>query len=295
MVKQRAPQNKPRWLSAFVRAILVAGWCAAFSLSPIYAQYVPDFSTFTPNFTLSGQKDSDVPDYRWQTNDVSQANYIGVIYGYSQTLTDYWASLGGLTRLAPSERNVDLFRNFSLPSDCNHAVFDVKFSITESKTPWVTRDAFAWKFRTPEGTNIVSLDFEPISDSPALKLYWTDCNGVKTPTTFGIGYNSIYSLHAVVSGLATHAPVFSVSLTDSLGTTSNVIQTALPGNSPETIGQVAASWTLSGPSVSDYGFNSLLFSGYSVVPEPAISSLVILGGIGFFGFAVLKRLTAVKK
>lgn len=280
---------------ALLRWVVFAVWLASAFPGHLCAQYAPDFSTFSPGFTISSQKDSDAPDDRWQTNDSNQANYIGVIYGYSQSLTDYWASLGGLTQLAPSERNVDLFRNFSLPADCNQAVFDVRFSITESKTPWVTRDAFAWKFRTPEGTNIVSLDFEPVSDSPVLKLYWTDCNGVRTPTTFGIGYNSIYSLHAVVSGLKTHDPVFSVNLTDSLGSTSNVIQAALPGNSPETVGQVAAAWMLSGATLADYGFNSLLFSGYSVVPEPSIFSLVILAGIGFYGFMRLKRLTTIKK
>lgn len=261
------------------------GWivlvCSALLSVTAHAQFTPNFDTYTPSFSLSGQQG-------WVTNDTNQKNYIGTVNGYSVPASSYWAELGGLLHSAPSTANVDLYRTFTLPDNGNAAVFSVNFAISSSSTPFTTQDAFSWKFRTADGTPIVSVDFKQL-DSTTLKLYWTAYNGTQTSTTYGIGYNSVYLLNATVAGLGTSTPQFRVDLTDSDGISSTAINTSLSASTPTGIGQVAASWNLTSGTPAVFGSNSLLFHNYSVIPEPATLAFLGLSGVSLIALRLRRK------
>jgi len=249
------------------------------------AQYVPDFNTFLGNNTLSGQLQSDDPNLQWQTNDANAANYVGVIPGYG---SDYWGGIGGIFQEAPSATNVDLWRTFTLPGGGSAGVFQTKFAITSPQTPYprTNRDSFSWKFRTAAGADIASVDFVP-GNATTMLVKWTN-DSTQTATSFGISYDSIYTISAVVSGLGTDPKLF-VSITDSLGnTTTTVNNVALALSTPTGIGQVAASWKLADAATANYGSNTMLFQNYSVVPEPGAVFLLGLAG-GAFAVSRLRR------
>lgn len=269
------------WAS-FRWRVFIVGVVLVFS-SQVQAQYAPNFDTFTPKFSLSGQQG-------WVTNDTNQANLIGYIPGYSESRTSYWAVLGGVVQTAPSTTSVDLYRAFTLPDNGSAATFSVNFAISSSATPYTNKDSFSWKFRTADGTPIVSLDFEPF-DPTTLKIYWTTYDGTKSSTTYGIGYDAIYVLNATVTGLGTASPHFRVGLTDGDGAISTPINTTLPANTPTGIGEVAAGWKLVAATPAGFGANSLLFQNYSVVPEPSAIALLGLSGLTFLA-ARLRRKTA---
>src|SRR5271154_1559617 len=81
---------------AFSCALAIAG--AATSHGAGYSTDFDNPATFTAGETLSGQ-DS------WDTNNYlpgfGQSDYVGVISGYSTTLSDNWGLLGGATNTAP--------------------------------------------------------------------------------------------------------------------------------------------------------------------------------------------------
>lgn len=119
-----------------------------------FGQYSPDFDTFDGGFTLSGQDG-------WDTNDGNQPDYVGQMPGYSDTVTDYRAVLGGAvvaTGFDPSVQTVDLWRPFTLPGSGNNASFSATMAISSSQTPHLARDSFQWKFRSSLGQDIVTFD-----------------------------------------------------------------------------------------------------------------------------------------
>jgi hypothetical protein len=267
-----------------MRGFALAGIALAVS-SQAHAQYIPDFNTFSGNNSLSGQKQSDPVELQWQTTDANAANYVGVIPGYSTSGSDYWAGIGGLFNAAPSATTVDLWRTFALPDGGNAGVFQTKFAITSPQSPRTNQDSFSWKFRTAAGADIASVDFVPLNGT-TLKLNWSN-NSTQTTTAFGISYDSIYTISAVVSGLGTDPKLF-VSITDSLGnTTTTVNNVALAPVTPTGIGQVAASWKLA-DTTANYGSNTMVFQNYSVVPEPGAILLLGFAG-GAFAVSRLRR------
>lgn len=267
-----------------MRGFALAGIALVIS-SQAQAQYVPNFNTFLGNNTLSGQQQSDPIELQWQTNDTGGANYVGVIPGYSTSGSDYWAGIGGIFGFTPSATTVDLWRTFTLPGGGSEGVFQTKFAITSPQSPRTNQDTFSWKFRTAAGTDIASVDFVPLNGT-TLKLNWTN-NSTQTATAFGISYDSIYTISAVVSGLGTD-PKLLVTLTDGIGNTVTAVNNAsLAPGTPTGIGQVAADWKLAN-TTSNYGSNTMVFQNYSVVPEPGAILLLGLAG-GAFAASLLRR------
>lgn len=257
-----------------VKSIAAAGILLVLS-GQAQAQYVPNFDTFTGNYSLSGQD-------AWVTNDTNQANYVGTVVGYSASSSDYWAAIGGSVQVAPSGTDMLLYRPFNA---MDSATFSAVFAI--SSPGRLTKDSFGWQFQNAAGADIASVDFVYFNDT-TLKIKWTDYAGNQEATSYGIGYDAAYTISASVLNLGTGAPQFQVSLTDGNNITTTPINLTLSASTPTGIAQVAAEWVLAGTPAA-YGDNTMYFSNYSVVPEPSAVAIVGLAVLSFVFVARLRR------
>jgi len=166
--------------------------------------------------------------------------------------------------------------------------FSVDASISSSVTPRPNHDSFGWSFRDTNGLPLfqLSLDYNATNDS--LKMNFVNGAGVSTSTTFGVYYDSNYT-YIFDANLANNlVDTLSLSLRDSTGTITKVINNQLlPEGTVSQIAQIAEVWKIANPAVdanghpTQYGNNSMLTQNYSisVIPEPG-AGLCLLGGLG---------------
>jgi len=235
----------------------------------------------------------------WETNDVyvsasssGQTDVVGLIGGYSQTVNDYWALLGGLNGNNPQLASILVYRPFSSEGLLTGGLtdstlrFEVDFSVSSSVTPRPAEDAFGWSFRDSTGTQLFRLAFEPQAGA-SLRLKYYDGANTGTTTAFSLPYDSIFGLTVDVSmGNATQ-DTLSVSLTDGFNVTSQVLSgLSLPNGIAGNIAQIAARWDITnaiGGPQTGYGLNSMIFNDYSVsaVPEPGTAGALLIGATAF--------------
>lgn len=253
------------------------------------ASYFSDFDSIPGNASLSGADG-------WVTNDpyvpagnFGQTDYVGIISGYSQTLTDNWALLGGATGFTPGQSTVYLWRPVDL-TGASGASFTVgSMAVISSALPRLSADTFGWTFRDSSDNTLFSLRFDPETDGPLgdLNIRMYNSSGTEFLAAgsgdWDIYYNSIYSLNVSVSS----SGLVDVSFTDANSITTQAITGAATGINPASISGVAATWVLDspGPGVdgtpqTGFGSNSLVFDNYGLVPEPSSTLLLGVAGLG---------------
>lgn len=243
------------------------------------AGYITNFDSISGNATLS---DAD----GWVTNDpydvigdFGQADFVGVIPGYSTTVDDHWAALGGITGFAPGQPTIILSRPVDL-TGASRATFTVAMAVSSSAIPRANKDTFGWTFRNSSDITLFSLLLDPnTADNNGLNIRMYNSSNVEL-TAYGSGdydiyYNSIYSLEVFVNELG----FTTVNFTDGNLITTQVITNAVTGINPADIAGVAATWILKVPATAGteqtaYGSNALIFDNYSLIPEPSSTLLV---------------------
>lgn len=256
-------------------------------LGPLLAAgYSTNFDSISGGATLSDADGWVTNDPYDEIGDFGQTDYVGVISGYSTTTSDHWALLGGATGFSPGQPTVFLSHDVDL-SGGSSASFTVGMGITSSASPRTNQDSFGWTFRNSSSATLFSLIFDPtpaVTGDMNIRMY--DGSGTELLAGgsggFDIFYNAIYSLDLVVdaSGAVT------VNFTDANNITTEVITAAATGINPGDIGNVAATWILAdgttpGTEQPEYGSNSLLFDNFSVVPEPSVALLGLVGAAAF--------------
>ena len=258
---------------------------------------------FNANASLSGQQ-------LWDTNnftaanppsipfDLGQSDFVGIVSGYSTTVNDYWALLGGATGIAPVVNTSTLFRPLDL-TGATGAAFDVKFGIISSQNPRPNQDSFGWTFRDSLGNQLLRVGFIPdINQANNLTVRVWDRLDLELPGSglFNVLYNSKYDLSVNMSSGSLVNMSITSTVPGSLPTT--IINNQLDaGAVPTSIADVAATWTLADPTANpngerpNFGSNSLVFDNYSVtpipIPEPSTALFGLVGVVS--GFVVRRR------
>ena len=239
------------------------------------ASYVTDFNppAFAGNRTLSGQGS-------WDTNNylpsLGQSDFVGVLSGYSLTISDYWGLLGGAVGIAPVVNTSFLYRPV-VSSGATSAAFSVKFGIISSQIPRGNKDTFGWTFRDSSGVQLLRVSFIPAtsqSNNLTVRIYDASNNQLLGSGLYNIFYDAKYDLSLSLSSTG----VVSMSLKDSLGITTPIVNSQIAtGAIPHSISDVAATWTLFDTTANpngtrpNFGSNALVFDSYSltfVIPDP---------------------------
>jgi hypothetical protein len=256
------------------------------------AGYVSNFDDISGNASLS---DAD----GWVTNDpfnpgtnAGQTDFVGILSGYSQTVTDHWALLGGATGFSPGQPTIYLSRPVDLSGSASVS-FTTGMAVISSAVPRPNEDTFGWTFRNNLDVTLFSLLFDPntaVNGDLAIRIY--DSSNVEIAGagsgSWSMFYNAIYSLDVSVNSLG----VVDVNFTDANSITTQVINGASTGIDPGDIAGVAATWILDDNTENPtgvygaFGSNSLVFDNYSLVPEP---SSALLLGLAAFGFVTRRR------
>ena len=272
--------------SAFaVSAIAAAMTCAAGSAqAQSYVTYGTTFDNFIPSSSLSGQDN-------WDTTDLNQSDYVGIIGGYSTSATDYWAGIGGFQQPATSPGNPSpsLFRPYTLATASVYA-FNVDFGVSSSQTPFDTQDAFGWSFQNAAGTKIFSLNIDPTATAGVDAVRFQAGMAAEVPTGQGIGLNAKY--HLTVSVNIT-AGTISASLTPLAGGATIPLitnNTSVNSAALASVTQTAATWTLTTPASP--GSNGMFFNNYVVtIPEPSTYAM-LFAGAGLMLVVICRRTRA---
>lgn len=258
------------------------------------ATYFTDFDSIPGSGSLSGSDG-------WVTNDpyvlagnFGQADFVGIVPGYSQTLSDHWALLGGATGVTPGRSTIYLWQTVDLAGASDVSFTLGSMSVISSASPRLSADTFGWTFRNSSDNTLFSLRLDPETDGQFgdLNVRMYDSSGSEFLAAgsgnWDIYYNSIYSLDVSVNSTG----LVNVSLTDANSITTQVITGAATGIDPASIAGVAATWILDTPgpgadgsAQTSFGSNSLVFDNYSVIPEPSATLLFGVAGLGL----VLRR------
>ena len=267
------------------------------------AGYITNFDppAFVGGASLSGQELWDTNNYSpgpdmipGTADDLGQSDFVGIISGYSTTMSDHWALLGGGAGIAPVVNTSYLFRPVD-PEGATAAAFNVRFGISSSQTPRGNKDTFGWTFRDSTGAQLLRVGFIPATNQAnnlTVRVYDAANNELPGSGAVNIFNNSIYDLSLGISSTST----VSLSLKDGLGNTTQIINNQVAaGAIPSALSDVAATWSLFDTTTSpngerpNYGSNSLLFDNYSLafVPEPATTLFGL--ALGVFGIAARRR------
>ena len=240
------------------------------------AGYVTTFDEYIPNHTLSGQDGG--TGVFWDTNNyaigLGQSDYAGIISGYSTTVTDYWALLGGAIGVAPVVDNSYLFRPLDA-TGASFADFSVRFGMIASQIPRSTRDTFGWALRNAAGNSLLRVRFIPHPtqlNQLTVRVYDANGNELAGSGLLNIFYNAKYDLHMVIS----NTNQVMVTLGSSLGEAPHWVVKKQPLNPPggpspvvALIHDVAATWELTDTTellgiFPNFGSNSLVFNNLVV-------------------------------
>jgi len=250
---------------------------------------------------------------KWITTSVDStgsASLVG-ISGYSHSLSDKWAQVGGIPlgtsgqSLSGSQGSqVDVWTPLSTAWDVNASIlFGIQRMAYADNT-----DTFGWTVRNTAGTEIFGVVFHPYTtptppqdaygNPTQLGIAWVDSNGVQHETTEAVVFQGEYQMNLSLNLRGNNAnpgvPVFTlgiqgVSPTDSVTPDgplmyySGVVGTGEGSN--DYIGSIAATWLPT--DFSNLGSNTMSFDNYIVaVPEPSTVALA-LGGLGLM--AMLRR------
>jgi len=280
--------------------ILAASILASPSVASAVDIYSTNFDQFDNGLALSQQ-------FGWTTNDPfnegtnkGQSDTVGIVNGYSQSLTDYKALLGGLSPFAPGSLSISVGRPFSSAGlltgspEANVLQFTVDAAISSSALPRPQRDSFGWSFQNGTGSTLFRLAFIP---DPLLAggygVTFFDANNTATITPAVIFTDSIYRFTIDVAMADATRDSLTLRITDStpaMTTGTFLSNVTLPEGTATAVSNIAARWditdqTMSGGGPSNYGSNSLIFDNYKVaaVPEPGSVLLLLTGAIAFAG------------
>ncbi len=275
-LKKFPPLPKALALSAFAAALT---WCVGSAQAQSYVSYGTTFDNLIPSSSLSGQDN-------WDTTDLNQSDYVGVVTGYSATATDYWAGIGGFQQptTSPGTNTPNLFRPYSLGTATVYA-FNVDFGVSSSQTPYPTQDAFGWSFQNAIGTKIFSFNIDPTANTSVDAVRFQIGTNAETPTGSGVSLNAKY--HLAVSVNITAGTV-SASLVPLAGgaTIPLVTNAAVSSAALGSVVETAATWTLS--NSGSPGSNGMFFNNYFVtIPEP--STWAMLGVGACLAFVMVRR------
>lgn len=287
-------------LKSSLAAVVLGVAALATPASAQVLSYAPNFDTFSPNFSLSGQD-------AWTTSDTNQSDILGVLGSYSKSPTDYVAAIGGIAvatpGVGPSSITTELYRPVDL-IDPSNVSFSVDMGITNSSSPLTNRDSFAWTFRDGAGNLVGSVDFVPETQGMinTWQINFTNAVGVTTTSTFEFSADGMIHLGVNFSGLGTGTPTVGVSFAGysdwaagTLGPTFSVFNNvALAGATPSDIASAGATWKIGGGSPSTYGNNSLIFDNYNLasVPEPSAMLLLVIA-CGFVAVVAKRRFAKI--
>ena len=205
-----------------------AGLFLSATASQAALSYATNFDDLSPRRAISQQ-------FAWQTDDTydpasqsGQSDAPRIINGYSQTSSDNWGILGGLTGFAPGRLTISLWKPIDTAGILAQttAAYDLEFSvdasITSSQIPRPNHDSFGWSFRNSSGVALfqLSLDYNAVNDS--MKLSFIDGNGTATATTNGIQFDAAYTYIFDANLADVTSDTISLKIRDSFGTTSTI-------------------------------------------------------------------------
>lgn len=288
-LSSRRFRSVPRNCTVVVLALLSAWSLSALAATTIYST---TFDNLISGDSLSGQDG-------WMTNDpynpatnAGGSNSVSVIVGYSQSTSDYWAALGGMTNQPPGRQNVTLFRSFSTAGllntqpGKNTLQLDTELSIASSSVTRNFSDSFGWEFDGSSGSQIFRLEFVPASTAGYLDVEWFNASNKLTDTRQLFPYNSIYNLSIGLTDSGSLGDTVNVTATDTAAKPQSytlIKNGQLAAGSAAGVASIAARWDVTDPTqangaLTNYGDNSLFVNDYSVsvVPEPGTAALLLV-------------------
>ncbi len=242
----------------------------------------------------------------------------------STTATDYEAALGGLAGVpAPPPGNLPATLELYTPLYTAGAqgIFNVDMMIMSSGAVELTSDdAFGWTFRDSTLANpYLKVMFEPLDDQYAgwdpinddpnrdLAIVWYDAAG--NPNYTGLKVFRDYGYYSVNTVVDFATDTFSLEIAPPGGPWTTVVPAGTSiGSDASDIGAVAATWVLMGedhpqtdpsppyegvglPADSYYGYNTMFFDNYAVIPEASsvMFGALLIAGLGINGMIARRR------
>ena len=215
--------------------------------------------------------------------------------GYVQAIGGVWgsrsASIGYVSPIA--DNSVYLSHSASTPliGDGVDATFSAQFQVIDSDSGYgdgsQARDTFGLRLQSTTGTNLFTFYLNPtsqVADPENQTEYnsfsWSTGTGAPTVALAGRGAEELYAYTLTVH-------FFSAGGSD-VGFNADVngagFSGVIPGAAGQTIGSLGATWdTLNGAAAP--GSNFMVFDNVSLVPEPSVALLGVLGA----SFAFTRR------